>query len=81
MIPQSFANKAPQEVASVLLTKNNAMQRAAEVEAWNYAYKYPNDSQEHRFFVEVVRFVVFGGEYPAVERSKVPQSPAGILAA
>ena len=63
-----FRDKSPQEAASMLLAKFRGVQRNAEVEAWKHAEGFATDSQSYRYWVETVRAIVFGGEFPAVDR-------------
>lgn len=61
-------NLSPAEGASHLLTLSEGVARNAEAYAWSQANLYPQDHDGRRFWVQVVRHIVFGGEFPVVDR-------------
>jgi len=71
MRTEDLARLSPPEAASKMLTAHEGVQRNAEAEAWHFAERYDHASQDYKFFVEVVRHIVWGGEFPAVERRQL----------
>lgn len=74
--PRDIQGKAPQEVASIFLTAHDGIQRQAEVAAWEQHHRFPEQSQEAHFWLSVINHIVFGGEWPPVDRQQFVATPA-----
>lgn len=65
---EQFQNMSPEEAASKLLADYKGVQRNAEVKAWGYAEQFPENHDGRRYWVNVIRLIVYGGEFPVVAR-------------
>lgn len=61
-------DQSPPEMAHSILTRCGGDQRKAEVAGWEEVARHPKDSGPERYWIEVIRCIVFNGEFPSVPR-------------
>lgn len=61
-------DQSPPEMAHTILTRCGGDRRLAEVAGWEEMAQYPKDSAPERYWLETIRAIVFGSEYPPVAR-------------